>query len=402
VSAHDPARTAATAGREGRLPIRAQVAELQPSGIREIAHAGMGRAEVIALWFGEPDLPTPDFIIEAADRALRAGETFYSHNRGVPELRHVLAEYTGRLYGRAIDVERITVTSAAMNALMLIAELLVDPGDNIVLASPLWPNFFRSIEIMAAEARQVPLATDGEGWRLDLDRLFDACDERTRAICVNSPSNPTGWMMERETQAAILDFCRARGLWVIADEVYARIVYDRPHAPSFLEFAEPDDLLLVVNSFSKSWAMSGWRLGWITAPVALGEALEKLNEYNVASPATGTQHAGITAVREGEPFIRDMVERYRIARDIVQQRLGAMRRVRLTRPEAAFYAFFSVEGVGDSRAFAKKVLAETGVGLAPGTAFGKGGESFLRICYAKTPELLGEAFDRLEPLLDRR
>jgi aspartate/methionine/tyrosine aminotransferase len=400
VSAHDPAAAAATAGK-GRLPIRAEVAELQPSGIREIANAGMGRAEVIALWFGEPDLPTPDFIVAASDRALRAGETFYSHNRGVPELRHALAEYTGRLYGRAIDVERITVTAAAMNALMLIAELLVDVGDNIVLASPLWPNFFRCIEIMGGEARQVPLATDGEGWRLDLDRLFDACDERTRAICVNSPSNPTGWMMERETQAAILDFCRARGLWVIADEVYARIVYDRAHAPSFLEIAEPDDLLLVVNSFSKSWAMSGWRLGWITAPEALGETLEKLNEYNVASPGTGTQHAGITAVREGEPFIRDMVERYRIARDIVQQRLGAMRRVRLTRPEAAFYAFFSVDGVGDSRAFAKKVLAETRVGLAPGTAFGKGGERFLRICYAKTPELLGEAFDRLEPLLDR-
>jgi aspartate aminotransferase len=396
-----PAHGAAPAAAEALLPIRRRIAELQPSGIREIAHAGMGREGVIALWFGEPDLPTPTFIVDASDAALRAGHTFYSHNRGVPALREVLADYSSRLYRRPIGIDRITVTAAGMNALMMIAELLVDPGDNIVVASPLWPNFFRCIEIMGGEARQVPMTMAGESWRLDLDRLFAACDSRTRAVCINSPSNPTGWMMDSDTQAEVLDFCRDRGLWLIADEVYARIVYDRPLAPSFLEHASDDDLVLVVNSFSKSWAMSGWRLGWITHPPAAGEALEKLCEYNVASPGTGTQYAGIAAVRDGEPFVAEIVERYRIARDIIQQRLGAMRRVKLSRPEAAFYAFFSVDGVDDSMAFAKTVLAETKVGLAPGVAFGAGGEKYLRICYAKTPELLGEALDRLEPLLDR-
>ncbi len=396
------ANPVAAPGRDPALPIRAKVKHLAHSAIREIAHAGMAADDVIPLWFGEPDLPTAKFIVDASDRALRDGQTFYSHNSGVPALRETLATYSSRLYDRDIGVDRITVTSAGMNALMMIAELLIDPGDNIVSVTPLWPNFFRCIEIMDGEVHQVPLTRSGDGWRLDLDRLFDACDVRTRAICVNSPNNPTGWMMDSETQAAVLDFCRARGLWLIADEVYARVVFDRPVAPSFLELATPEDLVLVVNSFSKTWAMSGWRLGWITAPQALESVIENLNEYNVASPSTGTQYAGIAAVRDGEPFVAELVERYRIARDIVQQRLGAMRRVHLTRPDAAFYAFFSVDGVTDSRDFAKQMLSERKVGLAPGIAFGEGGEDYLRICYAKTPELLGAAFDRLEPVLDRR
>lgn len=382
------------------LPIRARVAELQDSQIREVAHAGMGDPNVIPLWFGEPDLPTPEFINQASSAALAAGHTFYTPNLGVPELRETLAEYMSDLYGVDVGVDRVTVTAAGMNGLMMVAEALIDPGDNIVFVTPMWPNFFRCVEIMAGEARQVPLTANAEGWTLDLDRLFAACDAHTRAICVNSPSNPTGWLMNRETQQAVLDFCRARGLWLIADEVYARVIYDRPYAPSFLEIAAPDDLVMVVNSFSKSWAMTGWRLGWITGPPDLTPILEKLNEYNVASPGSATQYAGIAAVRDGEPFVKAMVERYHQARDTVFQRLGAMRRVTLPRPEAAFYAFFKVDGVTDSRAFAQQLLAETKVGVAPGTAFGPGGADYLRICYAKSPELLGAALDRLQTVLD--
>lgn len=380
--------------------IRPRVAALEASPIREIAHEGMTIEGAIPLWFGEPDRPTPEFIVAASDRALREGRTFYTPNAGVAELREAIAAYTRRLYGREVGPERISVTAAGMNALMTIAEALVDPGDNVVNVTPVWPNFLRCVEIMGGEARQVALVPGDAGWRLDLDRLFAACDDRTRAICVNSPSNPTGWVMEAEEQRAALEFCRARGLWVIADEVYARIVYDRAAAPSFLEVAEPDDPLVVVNSFSKSWAMTGWRLGWITAPPALGPALEKLAEFNVASPATHSQYAGIAAIRDGEAFVADTVARYRAARDAVRQRLGAMRRARLAPMQGAFYAFFAVDGMDDSRAFAKRVLREARVGLAPGMAFGAGGEGHLRLCYAKSPELLGEALDRLAPLLD--
>jgi len=386
--------------RDPLLPIRQQVTDLQNSLIREVAHRGMGDPDIIPLWFGEPDLATPTFIIDAADSSLRAGHTFYTPNVGIPELRETLSAYMSNLYEKNIDVDRIVVTAAAMNGMMMTAETLIDPGDNIVAITPVWPNFLRCIEIMDGQIRAVPLNSDQTGWHLDMDQLFSACDIRTRAIYVNSPSNPTGWVMGREQQQMVLDFCRQRGLWVISDEVYARIIYDQPLAPSFLEIADPDDLIMVINSFSKSWAMTGWRLGWITGPPKLTPVIEKLNEYNVASPSTMAQHAGVVAVRDGENFVSSMVERYRLARDVTHQRLGSMARVHMPKPAAAFYAFFHVDGMTDSLAFAKQLMRDTKVGLAPGKAFSTGGEGYLRICYAKSPEVLGAALDRLAPVLD--
>ncbi len=391
-----PSAMASTAA---SLPVRERIISLEDSAIREIAHAGMGDPAVMPLWFGEPDISTPDFINQAAFQAMRDGHTFYTPNSGVPALREAIAGYTGRLYNLRVNVERITVTAAGMNGMMLLAQGLIDPGDNMVVLCPVWPNFIRCVEIMDGMPKLVPLQPRDMGWQLDLDALFDACDARTRAIYVTSPNNPTGWMMRQDEQRAVLDFCRSRGIWVIADEVYARIVYDRPYAPSFLEIADPDDLLIVVNSFSKSWAMTGWRLGWLTAPRSMELTLAKLNEYNVASPGTPTQYAGITAIKDGEPFITSMVDRYHLARDMVTQRLNALERVRMPRPEAAFYAFFAVDGVTDSMAFAKQVLAERKIGLAPGIAFGAGGETYLRICYAKSAEFLSQALDRLAPAL---
>ncbi|MBL28332.1 MAG: aspartate aminotransferase [Rhodospirillaceae bacterium] len=383
-----------------RGPVRRVIHDLQPSKIREVAHAGMGDPDVIPLWFGEPDQPTPAFINEAATRAMAEGHTFYTPNRGVPALIQAIARYMTGLYDRPIDEDRIIVTSAGMNGIMMVSEAIVDPGDNVVVLGPIWPNVFRTVEIMGGETRLVILDLEDGRWSLDLDRLFDACDDRTRALYINTPNNPTGWMMSAEEQRAVLEFARKRGIWVVADEVYARMVYDRPHAPSFIEIADPEDLVIVVNSFSKSWLMTGWRLGWLTGPASVMDVFEKLNEYNVAAPASMVQYGGIAAITEGEPLVAATVERYGRARDVVIQRLGAMRRVHLPRPEAAFYAFFSVEGMTDSLAFAKKALAETKVGMAPGIAFGPAGEGFLRICYAKSPESLSKAFDRLEPLLD--
>lgn len=386
--------------RDPALPIRRQVVELRDSLIREIAREGMDNPDIIPLWFGEPDLPTPDFIIAASDAALRAGHTFYTPNLGIPELRETLSTYMSGLYKRDIGLERIVITAAAMNGMMMTAEALIDPGDNMVAVTPVWPNFLRCVEIMDGQIYMVPLTPESTGWQLDLDHLFDACDARTRAIYINSPNNPTGWVMEQKQQQQVIDFCRQRGLWIVSDEVYARIIYDQPLAPSFLEIAEPEDLVIVINSFSKSWAMTGWRLGWITCPHGLTPVIEKLNEYNVASPSTVAQHAGVTAVRDGENFVDSMVERYRIARNVVHQRLGSMARVHMPKPDAAFYAFFTVDGMGDSLDFAKRTMRETKVGLAPGLAFGAGGENYLRICYAKSPEVLGVALDRLAPVLD--
>jgi aspartate/methionine/tyrosine aminotransferase len=382
--------------------LRPRVARLPASKIREVADAGMGRSDLIPLWFGEPDVPTPAFICEAASRALQAGDTFYQPNAGIPELRAALAGYMNRLYRRQFEPENVIVSASAMNALMLVMQALVDPDDTVVTTTPAWPNLPAVPEILSGRIRSVPLSPGNAGWRLDLDRLFDACDRRTRVIFLNSPNNPTGWMMSAEQQRAVLAFARARGLWIVSDEVYARIVYDRPVAPSFLEQALPDDRVIVVNSFSKSWAMTGWRLGWITAPAELGPTFEMLTEYNIAGPAGFIQRAGVVAVQEGEAFVTETVARYGAARALVIERLGAIPRLSLPTPAAAFYAFMRVDGLLDSLAFAKDLLSATGVGLAPGAAFGEGGEGHLRLCFAASLPTLERALDRFSEFMSTR
>lgn len=383
-----------------KLNIRRAIEDLPGSRIREISRLGMGKPGVIPMWFGESDLPTPDFIRNAAAASLQRGETFYTPNTGVPELRSAISTYMSRIYRRPIGEDRIMVTASGMSAIMMVVETLIDAGDNMALVGPMWPNAAECVRIMDGEPRFVTLTAGNDGWRLDLDRLFAACDERTRAIFVNSPGNPTGWMMENDQQRAILDFARERGLWVVADEVYARIVYDRDVAPSFLDVAGEDDRVIVINSFSKAWCMTGWRMGWITAPSALGETLAKMNEFNISGPTTFAQWGAIAALEQGEDFVRWQRDRLAASRTLVAERLSRFRQVRFTPPAAAFYAFFEVDGMTDSLAACKDILAKTGVGLAPGIAFGPSGEGRIRMCYAQAPERVAEALDRLRPMLD--
>jgi len=379
---------------------RPVIEALEGSRIRQVAESNIGRDDIIPLWFGEPDIPTPDYIKQAAQDALADDHVFYSQNRGIPPLRETIATYSTSLICRAIDVDRVTVSASGMAAIMLVSQSLVDAGDNVLIIGPLWPNCAGTVEVMGGEARSVPLKPDENGvWHLDMNDIAAACDERTRAIYVNSPGNPTGWVMESVQQRELLDFARERGVYVVSDEVYVRLIYDRPRAPSFLDIAAPEDRVIVVNSFSKSWSMTGWRLGWLTHPPELGPIFSKLNEFNIASPTTFVQHAGVAAMRDGEPFIAEMVERYRRNRDLVFQRLAAMPKVTLARPEGAFYAFFAVAGMTDSVAYAKELIAETGVGMAPGRAFGESGEGWMRLCFAAEASTLSMALDRLEPAL---
>lgn len=378
---------------------RPLVEALPSSKIREVANAGMGLEGVIALWFGEPDRPTPAFIAEAAAQALREGRTFYAPNRGLPELREEIARYMSRVHGRPVAMDRITVTASGMSALNLVQQVLTDPGDNVVVAGPIWPNMLATIRLMGGEPRVVTLKFGNAGWRLDLDEFFARVDGKTKALLVNSPGNPTGWMMEREQQQEVLAFARKRGLWIIADEVYNRLAYGRPASPSFIDIAEPEDRVIAVNSFSKSWAMTGWRLGWLATPAELGPTLEKCIEFHHSCAAEFSQVAGIVALRDGEPFIAEMTARYKAARDLAVERLSEFPRVRVSKPEAAFYLFFPIAGMTDSLAFCKRAVAEARVGLAPGIAFGPEGEGFIRLCFASEPARLAEALDRLAPLL---
>jgi aspartate aminotransferase len=381
--------------------IRTIVEAMPFSRIGEVAMAGLGDPEVIPLWFGESDVPTPRFIGEAAAAALAAGRTFYTFKRGIPELRQAIARYLTALYARPVGAERVIVTSSGMSGIMLTAQALIEPGDSMVILSPVWPNIADAVTVLGGAARAVALEpTEEGGWRLDLERLTAACDANTRALFVNSPGNPTGWTMRRAEQQALLDFARRRGLWLIADEVYHRLVYDGARAaPSFLDIAEPEDRVVVINSFSKAWAMTGWRLGWLVAPKPIQDVADKLVEFNTSGAPTFLQHAGVTAIEQGEGFVAEMVERCRRGRDLVIQGLTRFPRVRVAPPDGAFYAFARIEGMVDSLAFAKEALARVKVGLAPGVAFGPGGEGHVRLCFASAPELLSAALERLAPLL---
>ncbi len=380
--------------------IRPGILRLDDSRIREVAHFGMKRGGVVPLWFGEPDEPTPDFICEAAAEALRQGHTFYTESAGVPELRDALAEYLTPLCGRPISSDRIVITASGMNAIQIIMQSLVDAGTNVVTTSPLWPNCAETVRIMGGEVRPVLLSMGNDGWQLDIERLMDSCDADTRALFINSPNNPTGWVMPRDQQQALLDFAREKGIWIIADEVYDRMVFEGTRAPSFLDIAGEDDPVLVLNSFSKSWSMTGWRMGWITAPPGMIPTLLKMNEFNTASAATFAQHAGVVAVKQGEPFIARSVARYKQGRDLVFDRLSQHPRVRIVQPKGAFYHFFAVDGMTDSLDFTKRLVAEHRVGLAPGSAFGPGGEGHLRLCFANSSEILNHCLDRIETMLD--
>jgi aspartate/methionine/tyrosine aminotransferase len=386
-------------------PLRRAIAELESSKIAEVWQLGFSRDDTIGLWVGEGDLPTPDFICDAAAAALKAGHTFYTHKRGLPELRQAIAEYLRGLYARPVGAERITVTQSGMNGILMAMEMLVDAGDNVVCVSPVWPNIYSAIKIMGGEVRCVPLDSrpDG-GFSLDFDRLLGEVDRRTRAIFVASPGNPSGWVMAAEQQRALLTFCRERQIWIVSDEVYGRFVYDRPvddrpTAPSYLDLIEPEDQVLVINSFSKSWAMTGWRLGWVTHPPSMAPVFDMVIEYNTCGVQAFLQHGALAAVRDGDPFVRQMVSRCRHGRDVVARGLNQMPRVRMAEPEAGFYAFFAIDGITDSLAYAKELFHQTGVGLAPGVAFGPGGEGYFRMCFASGAERLEEALERLRPVL---
>jgi aspartate aminotransferase len=381
-------------------PVRPFTDTLIGSRIRALANTGLGRRDIIALWFGESDRTTPAFINEAAKRALDQGHTFYTLNRGIHELRAAIATYITRLRGRSMGEDRITVTASGVSAIMLVMQALVDPGDNVVMVTPLWPNCGEAVRMMGGEPRRVALQPGLAGWHLDLERLFAACDSRTRAIFVNSPGNPTGWMMSAEDLAALLDFCRKRRIWAVGDDVYERIVFDRPRAPSLLDFATADDPVISVNSFSKSWCMTGWRLGWVVTPPALGEQLGKFNEFNISGATSFVQHAGVAAIEQGEGYIAEMVADYSRSRELVVQRLNGFKRVHLTRPQGGFYAFFTVDGLSDSFTAAEQIFRQTSVGLAPGIAFGPEGEGFLRLCFATNQARVSEALDRLAEVLN--
>jgi len=375
--------------------LRREAREAPESGIVAVVNHARGRDGLIPLWAGEGDLPTPGFVGEAAARALAAGETFYTWQKGIPELRQALARYYRRHFGKVFADEDFIVTGSGMHAIQLAIDAIAGAGDDVVYLSPAWPNFPAAAGVAGARPVAVTLDRSDNGWFCDVDRIAAAVTPRTRAIFVNTPSNPTGWTADVETLKAILDIARKHGLWIIADEIYSLFHYDGGRAPSFLDIAVEDDRILYVNSFSKNWAMTGWRVGWIKAHPSLQPVFENLIQYSNSGVAAFMQRGAVAALDEGDGFIAGQVEQARRARDLLGAALAGTGRVRFAVPPGAFYLFFSIDGVADSRKAAFDIVDRVGVGLAPGTAFGPGGEACLRLCFHRRLDQIEEATGRL-------
>ncbi len=382
-------------------PFRDEIEALEQNGITKVAFKRLDDPKVIPLWFGEGDTVTPDFIREATKEALDRGETFYSHTRGRPELRFALKAYLDQLYGIDIDERRITVPGAAMLGVTIAAQMALTSGDRGLIVGPVWPNIDAVFRITGAELDYVRQRLTPNGWQLSAEEIIAAVTDRTKAIFVNSPCNPTGWVMSREEQARLLEFARERGVLIIADEVYHRTVFDGDHAPSFLQVAEENDPLVVVNGFSKAWAMTGWRMGWVVTPLRHEILWTALSECFNTTTNVFCQLGAVAALEQGEDFVREQQAQFLAGRRLVDRAFGEHPLFEYTSPAGAFYAFPKVVGCDDGLDYVERLLEEEDVGLAPGYTFGPGNDAHFRICFAQSLERLEEGLERIVRFTER-
>ena len=392
-----------------KSPIRPAIRTLEPNGIALVSGTALHDPDVIALWFGESDLVTPAFIREAAKKALDEGKTFYTNARGIPPLREAIRDFHKRTTGAHVALDRITIPGAAMLAVICALQCVIESGDNVVAVSPVWPNIFQAAEICGAEVKFARLRDDWGAspprWKLDFDSIVAACNSRTKAIFIASPGNPTGWVMCHEEQENLLDFARERGIAIISDEVYGTILYDgRAHAPSFLEVAEPDDAVFVINSFSKPWAMTGWRIGWLVHPASLSRQMWMMSAADNTGATTFAQYGAVAALSsEGDAFRAEMLARCTAGKGVVQDWLATQNRIRWIEPEGAFYGFLQIDGLQNSLDFAIRLVREARVGVAPGSAFSYAGDiqadSYLRICFAQDANRVAAGLERMGKML---
>jgi aspartate/methionine/tyrosine aminotransferase len=383
------------------LPLADSVSRVPHSRIRELAEMAMAMPDVLRLYFGESDQPTPDFIKRAAAQALEDGHTFYSENAGLPSLRAAIAGQYGRLHEVELDpATEVIVTASGVQALHLAIRAVLDAGDEAICLTPAWPNGAAIVRLANATPVELAQPLDGDRYTVDFDALEAALSPRTRLLLYTSPSNPLGWTATEDEQRRLLELARSHDLWLIADEVYERLNYraDVPGdpAPSILRLASRDDAVVVIGSFSKTYCMTGWRVGWLVCPPSFGRTVGPLNEFVVSHAATFAQKAAEVALVEGEPFVQELVAGLREKRDLCLSALRELPGVTVPDPDGAFYLFPRIDGLTDSFEFCRRLLLESRVGLAPGVAFGAGGEGSVRLCYASDRRVLEAALGRLE------
>ena len=376
---------------------RERIRAMPHSRIREVANVGFGVKDLARFWVGESDEPTPEFVRDAAIAALMESRTFYTHNRGNADLREALSDYLEALHGRSFDDDRLSITSAGVNGLMVAMQAVLEPGDRVVAVTPVWPNLVGIPVILGADVVRVGLEPRDGAWRLDLDKLIEAITPETKLVLFNSPNNPTGWTLPAEDRAPLLEHCRRLGVWLLVDDVYERLAYaPGPNAPSILAMADPRDRVIGANSFSKSWRMTGWRLGWLVTPAELEPEMGKLLEFNTSCPPDFVQAGAVAALRQGEPFVAALRASFLKRRDALLAGLACLPGVEATSPDGGMYVLLRIAGHTDSLALAKRLIGEARLGLAPGVAFGPEAEGWLRWCFAVADETLADGLSRLE------
>lgn len=382
-----------------RPRVRESVELLRSSQIREVANAAIGNDEVLPFWFGEPDEPTDPSICQVAIDSLVLRETKYVQTLGMPALREEVASYVSKLHGKR-TAENIAITASGTAALSAAINGIIDFKDRVVAVTPVWPNLVEMPKVLGATVTTVSLQFGAQGWTLNIDQLLRELTPDTKAVLINSPNNPTGWVMSREEQQRVLDHCRANHIWIVADEVYERYYYGGTASPSFLDISTDDDLVISCNSFSKTWSMTGWRLGWLVAPPQVVKHLGKLIEFSTTCSPAFVQKAALHAIKNGEPLIEQTKSRLMASRDYLVSQLEKLPGVRVgAMPEGAMYVFFQIDGLTNSVDYCKSLIREAKVGLAPGLAFGPEGESYLRWCYAASNAALDEGVSRLRNYL---
>lgn len=381
---------------------RAAIKSLDESLIREVANTAMGQKNVIPFWFGESDQTTPQFIRDIAIASINNGETFYSQNLGRPYLREAISHYMSKLHDRTVTTQRIAAIDSGISGLMLSMQMLLNPGDKIVAVTPIWPNITEIPKILGATVERVPLIVNNNRWALDMDRLLKSLTPDTKLLVINSPNNPTGWTINEDEIDRVLTHCRQYGIWILADDVYERIVHDENlrSAPSFLNRYEDGDRIISVNSFSKAWQMTGWRLGWITAPEKIINNLGKVIEYNASCIFEPIQRAGTIALEKGENTVSHLRQHLRNTRKLLVDNLTQIPGIIVPESDGAMYVFFRLEAYDDTVQLAKDLILKAGIGLAPGGAFGIEGNGWLRWCHAVEIDKLNTGIDRLKKYLN--
>ena len=377
------------------------VRALNRSSIREVADVGMGQQGVDAFWFGESDEITHEAIRQAAIKSLQDGDTFYSQNLGIPDLRESIKMYSTNIHG--VSHQRsIAITNSGMSALMIAIQAIVDPGDEVSIITPVWPNLVEIPKIIGGVSVREPLRYENQRWQLDLDHLLSSLTRKTKAVLINSPNNPTGWTISTEEQKVILDHCRKQGIWIIADDAYERLHYSSAlTAPSFLPLVDEEDRFISVNTFSKTWQMTGWRLGWINMPKSLEIDVGTLIEYNTSCAPVFIQRAGVTALSLGEEPINAVKHKLRHSRDHLLSGLRDIESLELSNPEGAMYLFIKVSNLKDSLLFTKELVRKHGLGLAPGQAFGPEGEGYVRWCFATSTDRLELGLEKIKRIFKK-